>query len=67
MNVDNILLDALKAYMGLRNCSLEHIEPPTVKESCRVEFSNGSKISIMPDLTAVYYGLDGKTYKIILH
>ena len=65
MNVDNILLDAIRAYMGLKNYSLEHIEPPTVKDTCRVEFSNGSSISVMPDLTAVYYGLDGNCYKII--
>lgn len=65
MNVDNILLDALQAYMGFKSCTLEHIEPPTVKESCRVEFSNGSKISVMPDLTAVYYSLQAKTYRIV--
>ena len=67
MNVDNILVDAIRAYMGLKNCTLEAIEPPTVKDTCRVEFSNGSSISVMPDLTAVYYGLDGKTYKIIFY
>lgn len=67
MNVDNILLDALSAYMGLKNYTLEAIEPPTVKEACHVEFSNGASISVMPDLTAVYYSLQAKTYRIVFY
>ena len=67
MNVDNILLDTIRAYMGLKNCTLEPIEPPTVKEACHVKFGNGSSISVMIDLTAVYYGLDGKTYRIVFY
>ena len=67
MNVDNILLDTISAYMGLKPCSLEAIEPPTAKEACHVEFSNGSSIRVMADLTAVYYGLDGNCYKIVFY
>ena len=67
MNADNILFDAIKAYNGIGNCRLEAIEAPTVKEACHVEFSNGSSISVMPDLTAVYYGLDAKTYRIVFY